>query len=336
VTGAAGYIGSHTVLQLLEQGYDVVAADNFSNSKLEAIMRVKQLSGQDFPFYEIDIRDVSRLDKVLNKHEIDCVIHFAGMKAVGESIRIPLEYYANNINSTIVLCESMLKHGINKFIFSSSATVYSSSNEMPLDEESPTGGCANPYGWTKLMCEQILTDTARAADGWSVALLRYFNPIGAHSSGRIGEDPQGVPNNLMPYIAQIAVGRLPFLNVFGDDYDTPDGTGQRDYIHVVDLAAGHVSAIKYLENHQGTSIFNLGAGKGISVMELVTAFEEASGVEIPKKIAPRRPGDLPVCYAATSKAERELGWKANKKIGEACADTWRWQRNNPNGYEYGK
>ena len=333
VTGGAGYIGSHTVLELLGQGYGVVAADCFSNSKPEAIARVKRLAGRDFPFYEMDARDSAGLDRIFSEHDIKCVIHLAGLKAVGESVAIPLDYYDNNLNSTITLCNAMKRHYIRRFIFSSSATVYSGNNKMPLTEESPTGGCANPYGWTKLMCEQILSDVAAANKEWAIALLRYFNPIGAHPSGQIGEDPQDVPNNLMPYIAQTAVGRLPHLNIYGDDYDTPDGTGVRDYIHVSDLAAGHVSAIKYLESHPGVSVFNLGTGKGVSVLELVSAFEKAAGVSIPRKAAGRRPGDLPVCYAATDKAKSELGWAAKKTIADACADTWRWQKANPNGYD---
>ena len=333
VTGGAGYIGSHAILELLGQGYDVVAADNFSNSKPEAIKRVKELAGRDFPFFEMDLRDEAQLGRIFAEFDIDCVIHFAGLKAVGESVEKPLEYYANNLNSTIALCEAMKKFDVGKIIFSSSATVYSMDNEMPLTEDSCLGSCTNPYGWTKFMCEQILTDAAKANEGWSVGLLRYFNPIGAHESGRIGEDPQDIPNNLMPYIAQTAVGRLPCLKVYGDDYDTPDGTGIRDYIHVVDLVAGHVAAIKYLEKHAGVSIFNLGTGKGVSVLELVSAFEEATGVSIPKKISPRRPGDGPVCYASTGKAKKELGWEAKKSIFDACADTWRWQKNNPNGYD---
>ena len=332
VAGGAGYIGSHTILELLENGYDVVAADNFSNSKNEAVSRVKQLAGRDFPFYELDVRDEKGLDKIFSENEIHCIIHFAGLKAVGESVGKPLAYYANNLNSTIALCEAMKKHGVRKLIFSSSATVYNADEKMPLSEQSLTGGCSNPYGRTKVMCEQILTDAAAANESWSVAMLRYFNPIGAHESGRIGEDPQDIPNNLMPYIAQVAVGRLPFLSVCGDDYDTPDGTGIRDYIHVSDLAAGHVSAIMHLEEHPGVSVFNLGTGKGVSVLELVRAFEETTGVKIPKKVAPRRPGDIAVCFAATDKAKRELGWEAKKTIGDACADTWRWQKNNPNGY----
>ena len=333
VTGGAGYIGSHTILELLAQGYNVVVADNFSNSKFEAVDRVKLLSGCDFPFYEMDIRDGVELDRLFEKHTIDQVIHFAGLKAVGESVEKPLEYYANNLNSTITLCAAMKRHDIRKIIFSSSATVYSADNEMPLTEDSRTGNCTNPYGWTKFMCEQVLTDTVNANDGWAVTLLRYFNPIGAHKSGRIGEDPQDIPNNLMPYISQVAVGRRPFLSIFGNDYDTPDGTGVRDYIHVVDLAAGHVSAVEYLNKHPGVSIFNLGTGKGVSVLELVSAFEKATGVSIPKEIADRRPGDVPVCYAATEKAKDELGWESKRTISDACADAWRWQNNNPNGYD---
>ena len=332
VTGGAGYIGSHAILELLEQGYDVVAVDNFSNSKPEAIKRVKELAGRDFPFYEMDIRDSLQLDRIFSEHEVDCVIHFAGLKAVGESVGKPLEYYANNLNSTLVLCEAMKKHNVNKIIFSSSATVYDPGEDMPLTEYSRTGGCINPYGWTKFMCEQILTDAVNANEGWSLVLLRYFNPIGAHESGMIGEDPQDVPNNLMPYIAQTAIGRFPYLSVNGDDYETPDGTTIRDYIHVVDLATGHVAAINYINTHKGVSIFNLGTGNGVSILELVSAFEEATGVTIQKKMAPRRPGDGPICYASTEKAKKELGWVAKKTLKEACADTWRWQKNNPKGF----
>ena len=333
VTGGAGYIGSHTVLELLAQGYEVVVADNYSNSKPEAVKRIKELAGRDFPFYEMDIRDKVELDRIFEKYDIDCVIHFAGLKAVGESVEKPLEYYENNLNSTLALCEAMKKHGVNKMIFSSSATVYNQDNEMPLTEDSCTGGCTNPYGWTKYMIEQILTDVVNASENLSVALLRYFNPIGAHESGRIGEDPQDIPNNLMPFISQAAVGRHPYINIFGNDYDTPDGTCIRDYIHVVDLAEGHVAAIKYLETHKGSNVINLGTGKGVSVLELISAFEEATGVEIPKKPAPRRPGDGPVCYASTEKAKKELGWEAKKTTRQGCEDSWRWQKNNPNGYE---
>ena len=333
VTGGAGYIGSHTLLELLGQGYDVVVSDNYSNSNPESIRRIMQLAGRDFPFYEMDVRDTGLLDHIFSKHDVDCTIHFAGAKAVGESVSKPLMYYSNNLDSTIALCSTMQKHGVRKFVFSSSATVYSEGAAMPLTEESKTGNCTNPYGWTKFICEQILTDTAKANAGWAVALLRYFNPIGAHESGRIGEDPQDTPNNLMPYISQTAVGRRECLNIFGNDYDTPDGTGVRDYMHVVDLAAGHVAAIKHLESHPGVNVFNLGAGKGISVLELVSAFEEASGVRIPVKITDRRPGDIPICYASTAKAKRELGWEAQKTVADACADAWRWQSANPNGYK---
>ena len=333
ITGGAGYIGSHTVLELIGQGYSVIAADNYSNSKPESIARVKQLAKSDFPFYEMDMRDGEQLDRVFETHDIDCVIHFAGVKAVGESVGKPLMYYSNNLDSTISLSAAMQRHDVKKIIFSSSATVYSEDNKMPLTEESNTGNCSNPYGWTKFMCEQILRDTAKANAGWAVALLRYFNPIGAHESGMIGEDPQDVPNNLMPYLAQTAVGRFEYLSVFGDDYDTPDGTGVRDYIHVTDLAAGHAAAVKYLDSHAGVSAFNLGTGVGVSVLELTAAFERAAGVSIQKRIVGRRPGDLPTCYAATDKARRELGWEARKTIDEACADTWRWQRNNPDGYK---
>jgi len=332
VTGGAGYIGSHTVLELLGQGHDVVCADNFSNSKPEAVDRIKKLAGRDFPFYDIDVRDGAALDKIFSSHEIDYIIHFAGFKAVGESVRNPLIYYENNVGSTIALCGAMQRHGVKKIIFSSSATVYNSGNDMPLTEESPVGDCTNPYGRTKLMCEQILSDAVAANGDWAVALLRYFNPIGAHSSGDIGEDPRDVPNNLMPYITQVAVGRLEHLNIFGDDYNTSDGTGVRDYIHVTDLAQGHVAAIWYIENRTGTSVFNLGTGRGTSVLELVEAFERATGMKIKRKVAGRREGDLPVCFSSVVKAERLLYWTADKTIGEACADAWRWQSKNPNGY----
>jgi len=332
VTGGAGYIGSHTVLELLKNGYDVIIADNFSNSKPEAIKRIRELAGHNFLFYEMDVCDEKQLEKVFSENKIDCVIHFAGLKAVGESVEKPLEYYKNNLNSTISLCNVMKNHNVKKFIFSSSATVYSGDNKMPLTEDSTTGGCINPYGWTKYMCEQILTDTVKSVPNWSVVLLRYFNPIGAHESGRIGEDPADIPNNLMPFIAQTAVGKQKLLYVKGTDYDTPDGTCIRDYIHVVDLAEGHVTAINYLENHKGISIFNLGTGNGVSVLELISAFEEATGIEIKKENAPRRYGDLPVSFASTEKAKKELGWEAKKTIKEGCADSWNWQKNNPEGY----
>jgi len=333
VTGGAGYIGTHTILTLINHNYEVVVADNYSNSKPVAIKRVKELAGRDFPFYEMDVRDEEQLDQVFKDNNIDCVIHFAGLKAVGESVKKPLEYYKNNLDSTITLCNTMKKHDVSKFIFSSSATVYDLTEKMPLTETSRTGDCINPYGWTKFMCEQILTDTVNANEGWSLVLLRYFNPIGAHESGRIGEDPQDIPNNIMPFIAQTAVGRRPVLKIYGDDYATPDGTCIRDYIHVSDLAAGHAAAIKFVQSHPGVNIFNLGTGRGISVLELVSAFEDAAGVKLPKKIAPRRPGDGPVCYASTEKVKNELGWEATKTLKEACEDSWRWQKNNPNGYE---
>ena len=332
IAGGAGYIGSHTILELLKQGYEVVAADNFSNSKPEALNRVKRLAGRDFPFYQEDIRDETALDRIFTAHKIDCLIHFAGFKAVGESLSKPLAYYANNLNSTIALCGVMRRYHVNKMIFSSSATVYDRENEMPLTEESKTGNCLNPYGWTKYMCEQIIKDAASADKNQSVALLRYFNPIGAHESGEIGEDPQDVPNNIMPYISQTAIGRREFILINGDDYDTPDGTCIRDYVHIMDLAAGHVAAIRYLNNNTGAFTFNLGTGKGTSVIELIQAFERAADITLHKNAAARRAGDLPVCYTATEKAKRELDWTAQKSIADACADAWRWQRNNPNGY----
>ena len=333
VTGGAGYIGSHTCLELITQGYDIVVVDNFSNSKLEAVQRTKQLAKCDYAFYQTDMRDQEALDKIFAAHDIDCVIHFAGLKAVGESVEIPLSYYGNNLDSTIRLCEAMKKHSVNRLIFSSSATVYSGDNEMPLTETSNIGNCNNPYGWTKFMCEQILRDTANADKSWSVVLLRYFNPIGAHESGAIGEDPACIPNNLMPFIAQTAVGRREYLPVYGNDYPTKDGTGVRDYIHISDLAKGHVAAINYAEIHSGAEVFNLGTGRGTSVLELVSAFEEASGRQIPYKIVPRRQGDLPFCYAATDKAKAVLGWVAEKTIADACKDSWRWQSSNPMGYK---
>ncbi len=332
VTGGAGYIGSHTCLELIEQGYEIAVADNFCNSSPEAVRRVKALSGKDFPFYEADVRDAGALDSIFRKHDIGCVIHFAGLKAVGESVGVPLKYYGNNLESTIALCEAMKRAGVSRFIFSSSATVYSGDNDMPLTEASRTGGCTNPYGWTKFMCEQILRDAAAASEGFSVVLLRYFNPIGAHASGQIGEDPSDIPNNLMPYIAQTAVGRREYLSVFGDDYPTPDGTGVRDYIHVSDLAKGHAAAIEYAMAHTDCEVFNLGTGRGTSVLELLRAFEKIVGKAIPYRIAERRPGDLATTYASTEKAAEVLGWRAEKTVGDACEDSWRWQRGNPMGY----
>ena len=332
VTGGMGYIGSHTCVELLGQGMDVVIVDNLVNSSAEAKNRIEQITGKPVTFYQFDVRDRKKLDEVFEKHRIECVIHFAGLKAVGESVRMPLEYYDNNLRSTITLCQSMQAHNVKKIIFSSSATVYSADNDMPLYETSKIGQCTNPYGWTKFVCEQVLRDCVVADHEWSVVLLRYFNPIGAHESGLIGEDPKGIPNNLMPYISQTAIGRREYLNVFGDDYDTPDGTGIRDYIHVVDLAKGHVAAISYMENHSGESVFNLGTGKGCSVLEVVHAFEKANDVKVPYRIAPRRPGDLAVCYCSPDKSAEVLGWKAMRNIEDMCRDTWNWQTKNPNGY----
>ena len=333
VTGGMGYIGSHTCVELLEQGMDVVVVDNLVNSSAEAGRRVKQITGRPLKFYQMDVRDRAGLDRIFTEQKIDCVIHFAGLKAVGESVHMPLEYYDNNLGSTITLCEAMRDHGVRQIIFSSSATVYSGDNEMPLYETSRTGSCTNPYGWTKYVCEQILRDCVVADPSWSVVLLRYFNPIGAHPSGLIGEDPRGVPNNLMPYISQTAIGRLECLSVFGDDYDTPDGTGVRDYIHVMDLARGHVAAIAYMAEHPGESIFNLGTGKGYSVLEMVHAFETANHVHVPYRIAPRRAGDLPTVYACPDKSARILGWRAQYSLEDMCRDSWHWQTQNPNGYE---
>ena len=332
VTGGAGFIGTHTVIELIKSGHDVVVIDNFSNSKKEAIERTKQLAGKNFTFYEIDVCDENALDKVFSSHKIDCVIHFAALKAVGESVSKPLEYYKNNLDSTTTLANIMIRYGVNNLIFSSSATVYRPDNEMPLTENSETGGCTNPYGWTKFMSEQIITDITKANKGWSTVLLRYFNPIGAHESGRIGEDPQDIPKNIMPYIAQTAVGCREFLSVTGDDWDTIDGSGVRDYLHVQDLAEGHVAAVKYAMENKGVNIFNLGTGRGTSVFELIAAFEEATGITIQKKVTARRPGDIATSYADVSKAKKELGWQTKKTIKEACADSWRWQSNNPNGY----
>ena len=332
VTGGMGYIGSHTCVELLEQGMDVVIIDNLVNSSAEAGNRIEQITGKPVTFYEFDVRDRKKLDEVFEKHDIECVIHFAGLKAVGESVKMPLEYYDNNLRSTITLCQSMKAHNVKKIIFSSSATVYSSDNEMPLYETSKIGNCTNPYGWTKFVCEQVLRDCVVADPEWSVVLLRYFNPIGAHESGLIGEDPKGIPNNLMPYISQTAIGRREYLNVFGNDYDTPDGTGIRDYIHVVDLAKGHVAAISYMEDHKGESVFNLGTGKGCSVLEVVHAFEKANNVKVPYRIAPRRAGDLAVCYCSPDKSAKVLGWRALRNIEDMCRDTWNWQTKNPNGY----
>ena len=333
VTGGAGYIGSHTCVELLESGMGVVVIDNLVNSSAKSLQRVEQLTGKHIDFYENDVRDRAVLDMIFEKHDIGCVIHFAGLKAVGESVLMPLEYYDNNLNSTVTLCKAMKDHGVKNIVFSSSATVYSGGNQMPLKEEAVTGMCTNPYGWTKYMSEQILRDTAFADEDWSVALLRYFNPIGAHPSGLIGEDPRGVPNNLMPYISQVAVGRREYLSIFGDDYDTPDGTGVRDYIHVVDLAKGHVAAIDYMLKNRGESVFNLGTGMGYSVLDMVKTFEKVSGRKIPYKIAPRRAGDLASVYACPDRSAELLGWKAEYSLEDMCRDSWTWQSKNPYGYE---
>ena len=333
VTGGAGYIGSHTCVELLNSGYGVIVIDNLCNSNPKALERVQELAGKALTFYEGDVRDEALLTKIFESHEIGCVIHFAGLKAVGESVAKPWEYYDNNLNSTLVLTKVMKRFGMKKIIFSSSATVYTAGSEMPLRETSPTGGCTNPYGWTKYMTEQILSGLATAESDWSIALLRYFNPIGAHESGHIGEDPRGIPNNLMPFITQVAVGRREKLSVFGNDYDTPDGTGVRDYIHVVDLAKGHVAAVKYAEHHAGCEVFNLGTGTGYSVLDMVNTFVGVNGVAVPYQIVDRRPGDIAVCYADPAKSADVLGWKAEKNLADMCRDSWNWQSKNPMGYE---
>ena len=332
VTGGAGYIGSHTCVELLNAGYEVVILDNFYNSSPEVLKRINELTGKEFTFCECDIRDRKGLDKVFAENKIDAVIHFAGLKAVGESVRKPLEYYENNVGGTVTLCEAMRDAGCKKIVFSSSATVYGMNNPSPLNETMKIGGTTNPYGTTKYMIELILQDLYTSDNDWSVALLRYFNPIGAHESGRIGENPNGIPNNLMPYITQVAVGKLDHLNVFGDDYDTPDGTGVRDYIHVVDLALGHIKAVEKIADSKGVCIYNLGTGVGYSVLDVVKAFEKASGKEIKYEIVPRRPGDLATVYSDPTKAKEELGWVAERGLEKMCEDSWRWQKNNPEGY----
>lgn len=333
VTGGAGYIGSHTVVELQNAGYDVVVADNLSNSSEKSLQRVEKITGKKVPFYKVDILDREGLHRIFEKEKIDSCIHFAGLKAVGESVAKPWEYYENNIAGTLTLVDVMRNHGVKNIIFSSSATVYGDPAEIPITEKCPKGQCTNPYGWTKSMLEQILTDMQKADPEWNVILLRYFNPIGAHKSGTIGENPNGIPNNLMPYITQVAVGKLKELGVFGDDYETPDGTGVRDYIHVVDLANGHVKALKKIEEKVGLGVYNLGTGVGYSVLDMVKNFEAANGVKIPYAIKPRRPGDIAVCYSDAAKAKEELGWEAKYGIKEMCEDSWRWQSNNPNGYE---
>lgn len=332
LAGGAGYIGSHTAVELMAAGYDVVIVDNYSNSCAEAVKRVEELGRKKVVSYEADVKDRAAMKKVFGENKIDCVIHFAGLKAVGESTAKPVEYYRNNIDTTLTLLECMKEAGVKNFVFSSSATVYGEENDTPYMETMRRGSCSNPYGWTKYMMEQILEDAAKAAPELSVVLLRYFNPIGAHESGRIGEDPQGIPNNLMPYIAQVAVGRREQLTIFGKDYPTPDGTCRRDYIHVMDLANGHMKAIEYAAANSGLEIFNLGTGTPYSVLEIVNAFEKAAGCTIPYTFGKRRAGDLPQFWANAEKAERILGWKAVRTLEDMCRDTWNWQKNNPQGY----
>lgn len=332
VTGGAGYIGSHTCVELLSEGYEVVIVDNLYNASEKAVERVKEITGKDVTFYEADIRDYGTMNDIFSREKPEAVIHFAGLKAVGESVAKPMEYYENNIGGTLTLCKAMRENGCKNIIFSSSATVYGEPAFVPITEECPKGICTNPYGWTKHMLEQILTDIHTSDTEWNVILLRYFNPIGAHKSGMIGEDPKGIPNNLLPYVAQVAIGKLPCVGVFGDDYDTPDGTGVRDYIHVVDLAKGHVRAINKIMENPGVKVYNLGTGNGYSVLDVIKAFSKACGKEIPYQIRERRPGDIAACYAVASLAKQELGWEAEYGIDEMCADSWRWQSQNPNGY----
>ncbi|MFA7159236.1 MAG: UDP-glucose 4-epimerase GalE [Kiritimatiellia bacterium] len=330
-TGGAGYIGSHTCVELLRCGYEVVVVDNLQNSKLEAVRRVQEITGGKIAFHKADLRDRADLENIFRQEKVDAVIHFAGLKAVGESTQKPLEYYQNNITGTLVLCEVMRQAGVRTIVFSSSATVYGNPRSVPIREDFPLSA-TNPYGRTKLMIEEILGDLHVSDPAWNMAILRYFNPVGAHKSGKIGEDPRGIPNNLFPYITQVAIGRLKELSVYGNDYPTPDGTGVRDYIHVVDLASGHLKALEKISGKKGLSIYNLGTGRGYSVLEAVAAFEKASGRKVPYKIAPRRPGDIPACYADPAKANRELGWQATRGLDEMCADSWRWQTMNPEGY----
>ncbi|MBR6328620.1 MAG: UDP-glucose 4-epimerase GalE [Lachnospiraceae bacterium] len=332
VTGGAGYIGSHTCVQLLNAGYGVVILDNLYNSSPKAVERIRQITGKEVAFYEGDMLDESLLDRIFSECSIGCVIHFAGLKAVGESVAKPLEYYKNNITGTITLLEAMREHGVKNMIFSSSATVYGDPAFVPITEQCPKGNPTNPYGQTKSMLEQILTDIHTADNEWNVILLRYFNPIGAHESGLIGEDPKGIPNNLLPYVAQVAIGKLEKVGVFGNDYDTPDGTGVRDYIHVVDLAEGHVKAIDKIKENCGVKIYNLGTGNGYSVLDVIKAFSKACGHEVPYEIKERRPGDIATCYSDASLAEKELGWKAKYNLDDMCASSWNWQTKNPDGY----
>ena len=332
VTGGAGFIGSHTAVELLNAGRDIVIIDNFSNSKPEVLDKIREITGKDFKFYEVDYLNRKELEKVFEENKIEAVLNFAGYKAVGESVKKPLEYYENNISGALVLLETMRKYNVKKFIFSSSATVYGEPERIPLTEDCKIGGTTNPYGTTKLFIEQILQDLYKSDNTWDIAILRYFNPVGAHESGLIGEEPQGIPNNLMPYIVRVASGELEQLSIFGNDYNTPDGTGVRDYIHVVDLSVGHVKALEKLATNPGLVTYNLGTGNGYSVLDVVKAFSEASGREIPYEIAPRRAGDIATCYADPKKANEELGWKAERGIKEMCEDSWRWQSNNPKGY----
>lgn len=333
LTGGAGYIGSHTALEFLAQGYEIIVLDNLANSSYESIKRVEQLSSKKITFYEGDIRDTSILSEIFTNHHIDSVVHFAGLKSVGESSKVPLEYYDVNVAGTVNLCKVMDDFGIYKLVFSSSATVYGDAEIMPISESHPTQKPTNPYGYSKFMVEEILQDLCRSNSKWSIALLRYFNPIGAHESGLIGEDPNDIPNNLVPYVAQVAIGKLPYLNIFGNDYSTQDGTGVRDYIHVVDLANGHLKAMEYLNNHMGSFIWNLGTGKGYSVLEVLREYEKQSQKSIPYKIQPRRAGDIGICYADPIKAEKDLNWKAKFSLEEMLRDSWNWQSKNPNGYK---
>lgn len=333
LAGGAGFIGSHTAVELLDAESEVIIADNFCNSSQKVIGRIEEISGKKVKVYEVDVQDAAALDQIFAENEIEAVIHFAGLKAVGESVKIPLKYYRNNLDSTLSLLEAMEKHKVYNFIFSSSATVYGMPKKMPLTEDMPTGGCTNPYGKTKYMIEEILKDTAAAYPKFSIVLLRYFNPIGAHASGRIGEMPNGVPNNLMPYITQVAIGKLKQLSVYGNDYSTPDGTGVRDYIHVVDLAKGHVAALDYCAERQGVEVFNLGTGVGYSVLDMVSAFSKVNQIDIPYKIVGRRDGDIAQCYADASKAQEILGWSAELTLSDMCRDSWNWQKKNPNGYD---
>ena len=331
VTGGAGYIGSHTLIELIANNFNVVVIDNLANSSAESLRRVEAIAGSEIPFVQADVRDRAALDEIFTTYTIDAVIHFAGLKAVGESVAKPLEYYDNNLSSTLVLLNAMRRHSVKQLVFSSSATVYGTPSDLPLRETSPVGsGLTNPYGKTKYMIEEILRDYCAAHPDFEAAILRYFNPIGAHESGRIGEDPNGIPNNLLPYVAQVAVGKLEKVGVFGNDYDTPDGTGVRDYIYVIDLARGHVAALQHMT--PGANVYNLGTGRGVSVLEIIKAFSRACGRDLPYEIKPRRAGDIAACYADCSKAERELGWRAELSIEDACRDSWRWQSQNPNGY----